>query len=45
MEHQITRANFIDPIDREHEARGCYDTHVQWFAVAGSSPGKSDPDA
>jgi len=44
-ELHIARANFTDPIDREPQAHGYYDTHVQWFAVVDSLPRKSDPHA
>lgn len=43
-ELHMARANFTDPMDREPQVHGYYDTHVKWFAVTDSLPKKSDPD-
>lgn len=44
-ELHITRANFSDPIDREPQMHGYYDTHVSWFSVSDNLPKKTDPQA
>ena len=44
-ELHIARANFTDPIDREPQVHGYYDTHAEWFTVSDNLPKKSAPDA
>lgn len=39
----MTRANFIDPVDKEPQMHGFYDTHVSWFTVNDDLPKKSAP--
>ena len=39
-ELHIVRANFIDPLDREPQVHGFYDTHVSWFDVNDKLPKK-----
>jgi len=43
-ELHIARANFVDPIDRQPQVHGYYDTHVEWFTVVDDLPKKGDPD-
>lgn len=42
-ELHITRANFLDPLDREPQVHGFYDTHVSWVAVTDNLPKKPAP--
>jgi len=42
-ELHIARALFTDPLDREPQAHGYYDTHVAWVNVADDLPKKPDP--
>lgn len=42
-ELHIARALFTDPLDREPQAHGYYDTHVEWVHLADDLPKKSDP--
>lgn len=44
-ELHITRANFAEPLDREPQVHGFYDSHVSWFAVNDPLPKKSAPSA
>ncbi len=42
-EIHIARANFIDPLDKEPQIHGYYDTHVDWITLADSLPKKPAP--
>ena len=44
-EIHITRANFIERVDREPQVHAYYDTHVTWFDVNSDLPKKSEPNA
>jgi hypothetical protein len=44
-EIHIARALFTDPIDREPQVHGYYDTHVEWFTVTDDLPKKNNPEA
>jgi hypothetical protein len=44
-ELHVARANFWEPVDREPEVHGYYDTHVSWFIVKDDLPKESDPEA
>src|SRR5262245_59015510 len=42
-ELHIARALFVDPLDREPQMHGYYDTHVQWVALGDELPRKPAP--
>ncbi|MBI5279546.1 MAG: GFA family protein [Burkholderiales bacterium] len=42
-ELHIARALFTEPVDREPQMHGYYDTHVGWFQVADGLPTKPAP--
>jgi hypothetical protein len=42
-EIHIARALFRDPIDREPQMHGYFDSHVPWFSVMDDLPKKPDP--
>lgn len=42
-ELHIARALFKDPLDREPQMHGYYDTHVDWVVVDDDLPKKPDP--
>lgn len=42
-EMHIVRANFTEPVDREPQVHGFYDTHVSWVAINDNLPKKPPP--
>lgn len=42
-ELHITRAHFIDPLDREPQVHVYYDSHAEWLIVGDRLPRKNDP--
>jgi hypothetical protein len=44
-ELHIARALFTDPVDREPQAHGYYDTHVGWVTLGDDLPRKPAPGA
>ncbi len=42
-EVHIVRANFFDPLDKEPQVHGYYDTHVSWVRLADELPKKNAP--
>lgn len=44
-ELHIARALFTDPVDREPQAHGYYDTHVGWVTLGDDLPRKPAPES
>jgi hypothetical protein len=42
-ELHVARASFTDPIDREPQMHGYFDSHVEWVHLADALPRKNDP--
>lgn len=42
-ELHVARALFVDPLDREPQMHGYFDSHVDWVHLADALPRKRDP--